>query len=283
MNRSRLMLIGALALVLGGFASLLAYRTLQKHIGTTEGNLQDAVVATTDLAVGARIQDSDVRIVHFPADAVPQGIFHHTKSVVGRGVVLPIAQGEFVLPLKLAGENSGSGLVSTIPAGMRAVSVRVSDISSVGGFVQPGTRVDVLMTGNPGGSAEPQALTVLKNVAVLANGMNMDRNAVRGEGQNAPIITLAVSPDDAQKLALAIAQGRIELALRNPMDTSQNDVAAIGMHSLYQNTGMPMPAPVRTKVKPTITRAPSPPPAPTVEVIKGDKRETVKVDQQPPQ
>ena len=280
MNRSRLMLIGALALALGGLASLLAYRTLQKHVGATEVNLQDVVVATTDLAVGTRVQESDVRIVHFPADTIPQAAFHRMKSVVGRGVVLPIAQGEFVLPLKLAGENSGSGLVSTIPAGMRAVSVRVSDISSVGGFVQPGTRVDVLMTGNPGGTGEPQAITVLKNVAVLANGMNMDRNAVHGEGQNAPIITLAVSPDDAQKLALAIAQGRIELALRNPMDTGQNDVAAIGMHSLYQNTGMPMPAPVHTAVRPTtkIKRA-APAPAPTVEVIKGDKRETVKVDQ----
>ncbi len=277
MNRSRLMLIGVLALALGGLASLLAYRTLQKHAGGTQGTLQDVVVATDDLAVGARIQDSDVRIVQFPADVVPQGIFHRTKSVVGRGVVLPIAKGEFVLPLKLAGENSGSGLASTIPAGMRAVSVRVSDISSVGGFVQPGTRVDVLMTGNPGGSAEPQAITVLKNVAVLANGMNMDRS-VRGEAQNAPIITLAVSPDDAQKLALATAQGRIELALRNPMDTSQNDVAAIGMHSLYQNTGLPAPAPVHARVKPlSVIKAPAP--APTVEVIKGDKREEVKVDQ----
>src|ERR1035438_7638854 len=105
MNRSRLMLIGVLALALGGLASLLAYRTLQKRSGANQGDLQDAVVATADLAVGARIQDSDVRIVRFPADAVPQGIFHRTKSVVGRGVVLPIAQGEFVLPLKLAGEN----------------------------------------------------------------------------------------------------------------------------------------------------------------------------------
>lgn len=280
MNRTRLMLIGVLALVLGGLASLLAYRALQKHAGATQGDLQDVVVATTDLAVGARIQDSDVRLVRFPADAVPQGVFHHTKSVVNRGVVLPIARGEFVLPLKLAGENSGSGLQSTIPQGMRAVSVRVSDISSVGGFVQPGTRVDVLMTGNPGGSAEPQTITVLKNVAVLANGMNMDRSIVRGDSQqNAPIITLAVSPDDAQRLALATAQGRIQLALRNPMDTGQADVAAIGMHSLYQNTGMPMPVPVHTRVKPvTITQAP--PPASTVEVIKGDKREEVKVDPQ---
>ncbi len=279
MNRTRLMFIGVLALVLGAIASLFAYRTLQQRAGGTQGDLQDVVVATADLAVGARIQDKDVRIVRFPSDAIPQGIFHRTKSVVGRGVVLSIAQGEFILPLKLAGENSGSGLPSTIPQGMRAVSVRVSDISSVGGFVQPGTRVDVLMTGNPGGSGEPQTITVLKNVAVLANGMNLDRSVVRGESQqNAPIITLAVSPDDAQKLALAVAQGRIQLALRNPMDTSQSDVAAIGMHSLYEKTGMPAPVVVHPKVKPvTVTRAPTP--APTVEVIKGDKRDVTKVDE----
>src|SRR5579863_1140536 len=264
MNRTRLIFIGVLALVLGTIASLFAYRALQQRTGNAQGDLQDVVVATEDLAVGARIQDKDVRTVRFPSDAVPQGIFHRTKSVVGRGVVLPIARGEFVLPLKLAGENAGSGLPSTIPQGMRAVSVRVSDISSVGGFVQPGTRVDVLMTGSPGGSGEPQTITVLKNVAVLANGMNLDRSAGRVESQqNAPIITLAVSPDDAQKLALATSQGRIQLALRNPMDTSQSDVAAIGMHSLYQKTEAATPAPVvHTKVKPAaVTPAP---PAPTV-------------------
>jgi pilus assembly protein CpaB len=277
MNRTRLMFIGVLALVLGAIAGLFAYRALQQRAGATQGDLQDVVVATADLAVGTKIQDKDVRAVRLPSDAVPQGIFHRTRSVVGRGVVLPIAQGEFILPPKLAGENSGSGLQSMIPQGMRAVSVRVSDISSVGGFVTPGTRVDVLMTGNPGGSAEPQTITVLKNVAVLANGMNLDRSVLRSESQNAPVITLAVSPDDAAKLALATSQGRIQLALRNPMDTSQNDVAAIGMHSLYQKTGMPAPV-VRPKVKPVIvTQAPAPPP--TVEVIKGDKRDVTKVDE----
>ena len=279
MNRTRLMLIGVLALVLGAFASLFAYRALQQRAGVTQGDLQDVIVATADLAVGTKIQDKDVRTVRLPADALPLGIFHRTRSVVGRGIVLPIAQGEFILPSKLAGENSGSGLQSMIPQGMRAVSVRVSDISSVGGFVTPGTRVDVLMTGNPGGSAEPQTITVLKNVAVLANGMNLDRSVLRSESQNAPVITLAVSPDDAARLALATAQGRIQLTLRNPMDTSQNDVAAVGMHSLYQNTGIPTPAPVvHPKVKPVIvTQTPAPPP--TVEVIKGDKRDVTKVDE----
>jgi len=272
------MFIGVLALVLGAFASLLAYRTLQQRTGANQGDMQDVVVATADLPVGARVQDKDVRTVRFPADAIPQGIFHFSKNVIGRGVILPIGRGEFFISDKnLASDKAGSGLTSTIPQGMRAVSVRVSDISSVGGFVTPGTRVDVLMTGNPGGSAEPQTITVLKNVAVLANGMNLDRSVLRSESQNAPVITLAVSPDDAAKLALATSQGRIQLALRNPMDTSQSDVAAIGMHSLYQKTGMPAPA-VRPKVKPVIvTQAPAPPP--TVEVIKGDKRDVTKVDE----
>src|SRR5216683_1376216 len=279
MNRARLMFIGVLALVLGAFASLLAYRTLQQRTGANQGDMQDVVVATADLPVGARVQDKDVRTVRFPADAIPQGIFHFIKNVIGRGVILPIGRGEFFISDKnLASDKAGSGLTSTIPQGMRAVSVRVSDISSVSGFVQRGARVDVLMTGTPGGSGEPQTITVLKNVAVLANGTNLDGNQQRGEStQNAPIITLAVSPDDAQKLALATAQGRIQLALRNPMDTSQNDVAAIGMHSLYQKTETPVPV-FHPKVKPvTVTQPPVPPP--TVEVIKGDKRDVTKVDE----
>jgi len=273
------MFIGVLALVLGAFASLLAYRTLQQRTGANQGDMQDVVVATADLPVGARVQDKDVRTVRFPADAIPQGIFHFSKNVIGRGVILPIGRGEFFISDKnLASDKAGSGLTSTIPQGMRAVSVRVSDISSVSGFVQRGARVDVLMTGTPGGSGEPQTITVLKNVAVLANGTNLDGNQQRGEStQNAPIITLAVSPDDAQKLALATAQGRIQLALRNPMDTSQNDVAAIGMHSLYQKTETPVPV-FHPKVKPVIVTQPPVPP-PTVEVIKGDKRDVTKVDE----
>jgi pilus assembly protein CpaB len=272
------MFIGVLALVLGALASLFAYRTLQQHSGANQGEQQEVVVAATDLPVGARVQDKDVRTVRFPSDAIPQGIFHFTKNVIGRGVILPIARGEFFISDKnLASDKAGSGLTSTIPQGMRAVSVRVSDISSVSGFVQRGARVDVLMTGTPGGSGEPQTITVLKNVAVLANGSNLDGNAQRESSQNAPIITLAVSPDDAQKLALATAQGRIQLALRNPMDTSQSDVAAIGMHSLYQKTEAPVPV-FHPKPKPvTVTQAPAPPP--TVEVIKGDKRDVTKVEE----
>jgi pilus assembly protein CpaB len=278
MNRTRLVFIGILALALGAFASALAYRMLQARTGAAQGEADDVVVATANIPVGARIQDKDVRVLHLPAEAIPPGGFHRKDRVVGRGVVQSISAGDFVLSAKLAAENAGSGLPSMIPPGMRAVSVRVNDFSSVSGFVQPGSRVDVLMTGSATGAGEPQTITVLRNVAVLANGQKLDRSVLSNESQNSPVITLAVSPDDAAKLALAMNQGHIQLALRNPLDTSQTEVAAVGMHSLYQKAG-PAVTPVHVKPKPTptpVAQAPVPTAYP-VEVIKGDKRDVTKL------
>jgi pilus assembly protein CpaB len=277
MNRTRLVSIGIFALALGAFASAVAYRTLESNSANGRRNGEDVVVAATDIGVGTRIQEKDVRVVQLPAETIPPGSFRQTKRVVGRGAVLPIERGEFILSGKLAAENGGSGLPSMIPQGMRAVSVRVTDTSSVAGFVLPGTRVDVLMTGNPTGSSEPQTITVLKNVAVLANGQKLDRNLLSGESQGAPVITLLVSPDDAQRLALATSQGRIQLALRNPLDTSQSEVAAINAHALYEKVNSTL-----VSSKPKLRHVPLKP-APVlpssypVEVIKGDKRDITKL------
>jgi pilus assembly protein CpaB len=163
-----------------------------------------------------------------------------------------------------------------IPPGMRAVSVRVSDSNSVAGFVLPGTRVDVLMTGNPTGSTEPQTITVLRNVTVLANGQKLDRTLVSGDSQNSPVITLAVSPDDAQKLALATSQGHILLALRNPLDTNQASLPAVNAHSLYEQSGTV--AVLRAKPKAVhAAQKPAPPTDFPVEVIRGNKRDVTKL------
>ena len=279
MNRTRLIFIGFLALALGLLASIWAYRTLQERSGASRVGMQQVAVAAADISVGTRIQEKDVRMVEVSTDATPPGAFGSTKRLLGRGAVLPIAQGEFFISGKnLASENAGSGLPSMIPSGMRAVSVRVNDGSSVGGFVQPGTRVDVLMTGTSG-SGEAQTMTVLRNVAVLANGARLDRNAAGADSQNSPLITLLVSPDDAQKLALAVAQGRIQLALRNPLDTSQTEVAAVGIHSLYPNQ-KPAAATTGTHVRPKaapVVQAPAAPTAYPVEVIRGDKRDVTKL------
>ena len=189
--------------------------------------------------------------------------------------MLPIAKGEFVLPLKLAGENAGFGLPSLIPPGMRAVSVRVNDTTSVSGFVLPGTRVDVLLTGNPQGSGEQQTTTVLENVAVIATGQRLERNSA-GEPQSAPVVTLLLSPDDAERVTLASSQGHIQLALRNPLDTQQTDVAAVKANSLYKGGPVPTPSVEPHSSRPkhvTVQTTPPPPTAYTVEVYKGDKKE----------
>jgi pilus assembly protein CpaB len=276
MNRNRLLLIGFVALALGAFVSLVVYRTLQSRAGSKAPPGEDVVVAADDLQVGTKLEDKDIRVVHFPSSDLPAGTFHTKTKVVGRGVVLPIARGEFVLPIKLAGENAGSGLPSLIPPGMRAVSVRVNDTTSVSGFVQPGTRVDVLLTGNPQGSNEQQTNTVLENVAVIATGTRLERNSA-GEAQSAPVITLLVSPDDAERLTLASSQGHIQLALRNPLDTQQTDVAAVKSNSLYKGGPEPPPAAApRSRPKHIEVQAPSIPTAYTVEVYKGDKKEETK-------
>jgi pilus assembly protein CpaB len=274
MNRNRLLLIGFIALAMGAFVSLVVYRNLQSRTGSKVPLGEEVVVAAGDLQVGTKIEDKDVRLVHFPSGDLPDGCFHQRNKVVGRGVVLPIARGEFVLPNKLAGENAGSGLPSLIPPGMRAVSVRVNDTTSVSGFVLPGTRVDVLLTGNPQGSNEQQTTTVLENVAVIATGQRLERNSA-GEAQSAPVVTLLVSPDDAQRLTLASTQGHIQLALRNPLDTKQENVAASKSNSLYKNVSEPTSAAApRSRLKHVAVQAPPPTPtAYTVEVYKGDKKE----------
>ena len=272
MNRTRLLMIGFLALGIGFLASVYVYKSLQGKGGADAGI--EVMVAANDLQVGQRVDEHDVRIIHInPAD-LPPGAPRRRSDVLGHGVVVPISKGEFILPNRLAGENAGSGLPSLIPPGMRAVSVRVNEVVSVAGFVTPGTRVDVLLTGTPAGASDQQTTTVLQNVAVLASGHTLERTST-GEAQTTAVITLLVTPDDAQRLALASTEGHIQLALRNPMDTRQEDVSSSNTRGLYKMAAV-APPPVRAPLHHVQTaKATPPPPASTgvsVEVYQGDKK-----------
>ncbi len=278
MNRTRLLMIGFVALVLGAAVSFAVYRTLKSGTGGDTPPGVDVVIAANDIPVGARVEDHDVKLVRFPAADLPPNCFHLKSSVVGRGAVLPIARGEFFLPNKLAGENAGSGMPSLIPPGMRAVSVRVNEVIGVAGFVVPGTRVDVLLTGNPTGASDQQTSTVLENVAVIATGQKLEKNTA-GEPQLTPVITLLVSPDDAQKLTLATTQGKIQLSLRNPLDTKQQELASVNTGTLYRGAGAPPPpatAPRPKSTKHTVVLPQAAPPPYSVEVIKGTKKDITK-------
>src|ERR1017187_1081428 len=274
MNRSRLLMIGGLALAVGLLVAFTVYNRLRTFAGSANnaGGVP-VVVAADDIQVGAKVQAQDVLVVTIPAAAVPPGAFSATSKVLGRGAVMPVSKGEFILPSKLAALNAGAGLPSLIPQGMRAVSVRVNDVVSVAGFVQPGTRVDVLATGNQGGGNDRQTTTVLENVLVLAVGKSLDRNA-SADAQTAPVITLAVSPDDAQKLALVSQEGRIQLSLRNPLDTKKGGIGATRTSSLYLGEKPEVTEPKPKAHKVVAKGSTPPPPAPyTVEMIRGSKRD----------
>jgi pilus assembly protein CpaB len=273
MNRTRLLMIGVLALALGLFTSVYVYKNLQSKTGSGIESGVDVIVAADDLQVGARVEDHDIKIIKIPGADLPPGAPRRRADVVGHGVIVPISKGEFILPNRLAGENAGSGLPSLIPPGMRAVSVRVNEVVSVAGFVTAGTRVDVLLTGTPGAGGEQQTTTVLQNVAVLASGHTLERTAT-GEAQNTAVITLLVSPDDAQRLTLASSEGRIQLALRNPLDTKQDEVPSSNSRGLYRGASTPAPTPVVHHIA-TKKVVPTPPAASTgvsVEVYQGDKK-----------
>lgn len=273
MNRTRLMMIGVLALALGLFASVYVYRNLQAGSRSNADPGLDVIVAADDLQVGARVEEHDIKIIRIPGADLPPGAPRRRADVLGHGVIIPISKGEFILPNRLAGENAGSGLPALIPPGMRAVSVRVNEVVSVAGFVTPGTRVDVLLTGTPGGAGEQQTTTVLQNVAVLASGHTLERTST-GEAQNTAVITLLVSPDDAQRLTLASSEGHIQLALRNPLDTKQDEVASSNSRGLYK--GMAAPAPQQAVVHHSAPKTVTPPPPTSkgisVEVYQGDKK-----------
>lgn len=280
MNRSRLLMIGALALALGAVVALIVFKKLQGGASANTEPGIDVIVAADDIQVGARIGEHDIRTVKYPASALPAGFYSKRSQVLGLGVILPITKGEFILPSKLAPENAGAGLPSLIPRGMRAVSVRVNEVVSVAGFVGPGTRVDVLLTGTPSGSGESQTTTVLQNVAVIASGHTLERSA-SGEPQNTPVITLLASPEDAERLTLASAEGKIQLSLRNPLDTHSDPVDPANAKGLYKGS-TPAVAPPRPRIRPVSqkTQQPPPPSVISVDVYKGDKKTVVPLPEQ---
>jgi pilus assembly protein CpaB len=206
--------------------------------------------------------------VPWAASELPKGAVLKISDIEGRGVIYPIAQDELVLESKLAATGAGAGLPSVIPHGMRAVSIRVDDVVAVAGFVGPGTRVDVLLTGSPT-TKNDTALTktILQNVQVLAAGQKIQPDS-QGRAEKVNVVTLLCTGQDAAKVTLAANEGRIQLILRNPTDTqSPERAASVGKSALYGETVQPVTRVVHVPVKapappPVVVAAPPPPPPP---------------------
>ena len=180
-------------------------------------DMKDVVVAAKPLGLGGSIKPGDVKVTKIPADQFPKGAFSKVEEVMDRPVVSNILLEEPIIVGRLGERGSGQGIAPIIPVGMRAVSVRVTEVVGVAGFVLPGMRVDVLVTGRPPDSTDTVTTTVLQNIIVLSAGQTYQPDA-RGQAINANTVTLLVSPEQAELLTLAGNEGRIQLVLRNGSD-----------------------------------------------------------------
>src|SRR5436190_9005102 len=163
MARMRVFMVFVLAVTAGGALAFGTYNFMQRGPATRTVSIptRPVVVAAADLDIGAELRREDIRIIDWPANAVPAGAISDPKDVIGRGIVLPVIQNEPILPLKLASKEAGAGLPPAIPLGLRALSVRVNEVMGVAGYVLPGTRVDVLCTISPTGKQDDMTSKVV--------------------------------------------------------------------------------------------------------------------------
>jgi pilus assembly protein CpaB len=283
MNRNtRTLIVVGVAIVMASLASFgvfMAVRSIpERRVEIAE---RHTVVAARAMPVGAMVTKDDLKVVPWPAANPVPGSFTSIDQAVNRGLIGPVAENEPVTESKLAKVGTGAGLPPTITEGMRAISVRVNEVIGVAGFVIPGTRVDVLVSIKQG--EDTLARVVVSNVQVLTAGTRFDQEQALQDGKAIPtsVVTLLVTPPDAEKIALAGDEGRIMLTLRNPLDTAPTETSGARRGSLF---GAPSPPPVQRVVAGRkVVRAAPPPPAPagriyTVETIRAAKRaeETVR-------
>lgn len=267
MSRSaRTALVIAIATVMASIATYGVYLAVSRiPVREIEVASTKVVVAAGTLPTGMQLQDKDLKLVAWPTSSPVPGAFARIEDVVRRGLVAGVVENEPITESKLAPLTSGAGLPPTIPPGMRAMSVRVDDVIGVAGFVVPGTRVDVVVTMSSATSQDkPMSRTVLGNVLVLTSGTRIDQEQARkGEAQPTSVVTLAVTPDDAERIALASSSGRISLALRNPLDVDPTQTAGIKLDALMAGPGG-SPTPPDPQKRAARVAAPPPPPAPVV-------------------
>ncbi len=250
MNR-KLLTILLISFVIAGGCAFLVYRIVGARIASSKPVLTTKVVAAaSDIKLGTVLTATDLTTSDIQG-TVPKGAILKPESVIGRGVISDIYQGEPILESRLAPQGSGGGLASTIPDGMRAMAVRVDQVVGVAGFVTPGLRVDVLASGVPPGAEGNQGTetkTILQNIQVLSAGTDIQKDA-EGKPQQVQVVNLLVTPEQAQTLSLASTELRIQLVLRNPLDTKVAQVQGTAMGQMFGEPGGPAKVGVRRAPK----------------------------------
>jgi pilus assembly protein CpaB len=304
MGKYKSFIVLGVAVVIALVTSVLIYNTLQRKAQKAEAPLptQPVAVAAGDLAWGTALSKGMIKTVPYLKDNLPQGTFSDPVSLVGRVLVFPVKANEPIFESRLAATNiTTGGIAAVISPKKRAVAVRVDPVIGVAGFINAGNRVDVLVTITPdrGSISNPVTKIVLENILVLAAGPEVEKKGK--EPTNVNVITLEVTPDEAQKLALSATEGKLQLALRNFSDTEdirtrgttipillasyspEQEKKVVTRRSVFKSKKVEeaKPAPEKPPVLPVAAPAPpEKPPAYVVELIKGSKVTEVKFERE---
>jgi pilus assembly protein CpaB len=295
MRNKRFFIVLAGALIFGLLAAVSVTRYLSSAQAYTR-SLSRVAVAKVAIPLGTKIIPEQVMLVQFPAESTPDGAFESVEKLTGRVAVTNIAPREPITEARLAPEGTAGGLSAVIPEGYRAMTVKVDDVVGISGFIMPGTLVDVVVVIDPAekaGMQDPISKIVLQNIKVLANGQNIDKPESEREANSVKAVTLLVTPEQAEKLALAASEGKLQLVMRNSIDQGDEQTSGINKRkllggepakplpepgSLKSEQPNPKPAPrrVRTEPKPVAEALPVPaPPRVSVEMIEGAKKRNV--------
>jgi pilus assembly protein CpaB len=248
MNR-RITVILLTAFVIAIACSYIVYRVVGGRLSSGPQSTTRVVAAADDIKLGTVLRSVDLTTVDMVGSA-PQGAILKPADAIGRGVISNIYKGEPIQETRLAPKGSGGGLAATIPDGMRACAVKVDEVVGVAGFATPGMRVDVLISGNPPGTTANstqawQVRTLLQNIEVLSAGTDIQRDA-EGKPQQVQVVNLLVTPAQAEALSLASNQTKIQLVLRNPLDTKLAKTVGTGLAELYGQSNVPVGPPGRS-------------------------------------
>ena len=277
-RRSRHLVVLMLSIVTAGIASFTVYRAVLRRPARTADAHLSVVVAARPMPIGTELTEQDVKVLSWSAGNPIAGAVADVKTVVNRGLLTAVLENEPITMNKVA--SVGAGLTPAIPRGMRLMSVKVNDVIGVAGFVVPGTRVDVVVTIRR--TPNSVTRTAASNVQVLTAGTRQDQGrpeSAEKPANAATVVTLMVSPQDAERIALAQSEGDIMLLLRNPLDNDPVATTGVRTASLLGQEETPAPPPLkRSAPRPAPVVAPPPPveplpPAPrTVEAIRAAKR-----------
>ena len=297
MRNKRFFIVLVGALIFGVLAAVSVSRYLSSAQAYSK-NLNKVAVAKVTIPIGTKIIAEQIMVVQFPKESTPDGAFDSPEKLAGRVAVVNIGAREPITETKLAAEGTAAGLSAVIPEGYRAMTVKVDDAAGISGFIMPGSLVDVVVTIDPregAGQQDPVSKIVLQNIKVLANGQNIDKPENEREANSVKAVTLQVTPEQAEKLALAATEGKLQLVMRNQIDQGDEQTPGVNKRNLLSGDKVsPMPEPgalkseqpkseskpVRRsapapKAAPAAAPAPQPTPRAQVEMIEGAKKRNV--------